>query len=147
MYLKIWEPQSHYQDGLESEDILNFFSIRLRHDCNLVIGTRPMHVITHSLLMQMVLSWIQFTYLATVTTIGITHELEALSFFFLWGYFHQGFFLDGSNNRNLIQTQEATLYSELLFQVQQKKIVNHIYMGFPNDYFQNYLVKKLVSMK
>ena len=28
-----------------------------------------------------------------------------------------------------------------------KKIVNHIYMGFPNDYFQNYLVKKLVSMK
>ena len=83
MYLKIWEPQLQYQNGLESEDILNFFSIRLRHDCNLVIGTRPMHVIIHSLLMQMVLSWIQFTYLATVTTIGITHELEALSFFFL----------------------------------------------------------------
>ena len=72
-----------------------------------------------------------------------------------WRLYHSSFFENISTrdffgwvkqSKLNLDSRGYSLFGTLILAT-TKKIVNHIYMGFPNDYFQNYLVKKLVSMK
>ena len=73
-------------------------------------------------------------------------KLDHSSFF--EGIFPLGFFFGWVKQSKLnLDSRGYSLFGTSILGTTTKKIVNHIYMGFPNDYFQNYLVKKLVSMK